>query len=194
METLYADYFWQKGVPKGRRKIGVPPSSAICYKIITDPYRKRFSIEQYEKGAFKQVVYDSIYLDFRRLKPSEQQGWQQEVISQSDREIVCLIRNQEERVLYREIQEFEGSFCRSCSLYAPQGLLLSIHRMSYTALGDAFDGTLLYDGHTRLVLAKRYQSSEQGEFTELLEERWDLEDASFLNAWEGQKGDQTRLL
>lgn len=188
MHPLYRDYIWQKGVPVGRGTLTNTDLSTVpmAYKIIVDPYRKRFSIERYQNTLFDRLVYDSLLLDFRHLKPADQQGWQRETLSQADKEAVCLIRNQEERLLYREHHTFEGVLCRECRITSLQGVLLSTHRMYYTTLGDAFDGTLLYDSNDHLVLAKRYTCSPSGEFLELLEERWDQADPSYLSRWQSQ--------
>jgi len=187
MHPLYRDYIWQKGIPVGQGRLSEPdvdaPSSA--YKIVVDPYRKRFTIECYQGPVFQCLVYDSQLLDFRHLKPATQQGWQREVIHQSDSEIICLIRNQEERLLYRELHSFAGSLCRECRITSLHETLLSTHRMYYTHLGDRFNGTLLYDSNHHLVLAKRYACGTGGEFTDLLEERWDQADPSYLSSWQG---------
>lgn len=186
MHPLYRDYIWQKGVPTGCGRLTAEEATTtpFFYKIVTDPYRKRFSVERYNAGRLDRVVYDSLLLDFRHLKPSDQQGWQRELISQSDLTQVCLIRNQEERVLYRELLRFEGHLCRECRIVSLQDVLLSTHCMRYTALGDRFNGILLHDCNDHIVLAKRYASGADGDFTELLEERWDLRDPSFLSRWE----------
>lgn len=185
MHPFYRDYIWKKGVPLGCGRLLDDQILQLpfAYKIVDDPYRKRFSIERYLGAAFDQVIYDSQLLDFRRLKPAEQQGWQREIIQQTANETSCLIRNQEERMLYLEHLRFESQYCRECRLSTPQGTPLSIHRLFYTALNDSFDGILLYDNNDHLVLAKRYAVGPTGEFTELLEERWDHQDPSFLSRW-----------
>lgn len=186
LHSFFRDYFWQTGIPRGRGRLTDEEASrqAFAYKIVDDPYRKRFCIERYQGPRFERVIYDSNLLDFRRLKPVEQQGWQREVVRQTADEIVSLIRNQEERALYLEHMRFEGSRCRQCQLTTTQGVALSLHIMFYTALNDSFNGILFYDTHDHLVLAKRYAVGPTGEFTELLEERWDQDDSSFLSRWQ----------
>lgn len=175
MHPYFRDYVWQKGVPRGAGRLSAEEAAQapFAYKIVDDPYRKRFSVERYCGPVFEQVIYDSQLLDFRRLKPAEQQGWLREIVRQTSSETRCLIRNQEERLLYAELLTFEGSYCRECLLSTPQGTLLSIHRLFYTGLGDAFNGIRLYDINDHLVLEKRYAVGPSGEFTQLLEERWD---------------------
>ena len=181
----YQDYFWKQGRPQGRGgRNDLPDDPAQpSYAIRTDPYHKRYSIELYSGHQFKRVVYDSLLLDFRRLKLSEQQGWQRELIRQTPTCSWSWIRNQEDRAILREKLQFEGPFCRKCHIYGPQGLLLAKQKMFYTALNDTWNGTLLYDRHQHLVLAKRYRASEDGVFEELLEERGDLSDLNFLESW-----------
>lgn len=186
MHPYYRDYCWQNGVPRGCGRVPDTDLSlhAVAYRIIDDPYRKRFSVERYRDGLFDVIAYDSQLLDFRKLKPVEQQGWQRQVLETSGDATVCLIRNQEERVLYVERMRFDGTRCRECQLSTPQGVVLSIHRMFYRDLGDGFDGILLHDANDHCVLAKRYAIGLTGEFSELLEERWDLQDSSFLARWQ----------
>lgn len=180
----YRDYFWKNGRPQGRGHI--PPSEDLAlrsYVIQTDPYHKRYSIELYQGLRLKQVVYDSALLDFRRLKESEQQGWQRECIKQDATSSLFWIRNQEDRAILREKLDFENSLCRRCRIYGPQGLLLATQTMFYTALHDPWNGVLLHDRYLHLVLAKRYSAYADGTFEKLLEERWDLSTLHFLKEW-----------
>lgn len=184
MITHYQNYFWKNGRPQGQGKV-IPSDEPLTqsYRIQTDPYHKRYSIELYAGRRLKKVVYDSLLLDFRRLKESEQQGWQRECIRQEGAKSSFWIRNQEDRAILREKLEFNGSLCRKCRIYGPQGLLLATQTMFYTVLGDAWNGVLLHDRHQHLVLAKRYLAGDDGVFQELLEERWDLPCLKFLEKW-----------
>ncbi len=172
MSKLYLDYYWSHGVPKGSSVVheGVPEA----YKIVDDPYHKRYSVERYKDGRFAEVIYDSALLDFRHLKPAAQQGWQREEISRTDTVIECLLRNQEDRVVFLEKHSFEGHLCRRCEVYSPHQMLCSVHQMHYTALGDTWDGVILWDRNQHRVMIKRYSVLDNGEFGELLEECWEL--------------------
>lgn len=183
MHAFYADYIWQKGTPRGHQRLLEPTSAPHAYKIVVDPYYKRHTIERYQAGRFESLIYDSLLLDFRHLKTSEQHAWQREIISQTSTEMVCLIRDQIDRVIYFETHRFEGMLCRECRMFSPHRLELSTLRMFYTGLNDPFNGVLLYDRNDHLVLAKRYAINGLGEFTELLEERWDMHQPSFLDRW-----------
>lgn len=177
----YRDYVWLKGVPHGREPLGTEEiqSEAVSYKIVDDPYHKRYSLERYEKGHFSSVVYDSMQLDFRHLKPAEQQGWCKEVTCADEDATSCLIRNQDDRVIYLETHVFDGDVCRECHIFSPQGLLLATNRMYYRSQGDATDGVVLYDRLDKPVMYKLYETGEDGQFTELVEERWDSNPLEF---------------
>ena len=66
MFKYYSDYYWKDGKPYGKDEIN-PNQSPFAYKIVQDPYFKRFSIEKYRQEHFEKNVYDSILLDFRHL-------------------------------------------------------------------------------------------------------------------------------
>lgn len=180
MTSCYHDYFWLKGVPKGYDCLqeGTDCAACICYKIVDDPYRKRFSIERYEKGRFATIVYDSLLLDFRHIKPAEQQGWSKETTTADEDSVTCVIRNQDDRIIYIETHAFEADVCRECQIFSPQGLFLAINRMFYKSKGDATDGVVLFDRQDKPVMYKLYETGEDGQFTDLIEERWDLTDLS----------------
>jgi hypothetical protein len=177
MTKHYRDYCWQDGSPLGLQEVDLS-SQGECYKIVSDPYHKRISVEKYAQGQFTRVVYDSIFLDFRHLRKPEQTAWQKIPVSEEPHRTLCLIRNQDDRVLYRETHYFEGSLCRSCRVESPQGILLSTHSMSYTHLGDPFDGVTLFDAEGKVVLVKRYEyDAEALQFTTLLTEDWKPKEA-----------------
>jgi hypothetical protein len=170
----YQSYFWRMGKPYGK---GVLPPSAECsYKIVTDPYFKRFSVEKYKKGHFDQVIYDSLLLDFRRLNPLNQMAWQKEMLKEQQDISICLLRNEEDRAVLIEKHHFEGDRCRSCTLTSIHGIFLSTHRMYYKALNDSFDGVVLFDVENRPVMMKLYEiDPATGEFSTLLKEEWNME-------------------
>jgi hypothetical protein len=177
MHKFYRDYFWKGGLPYGIGGEAAPPDSD-AYKIVMDPYRKRVTLELYRNGAFNSILYDSLWLDFRHLKPEHQTQWQRETVSETRDGLVCLIRNHDDRVILKEETLYEGDLCRECRILSPQGIPLSIHKMTYTALNDPFDGVTLFDINRRPVMRKTYLFDEQSRaFTELLKEEWDFSHA-----------------
>lgn len=174
MVTHYRDYGWVKGVPKGIERLDTGDLSPDLqyYRIITDPYHKRYTVERYESGRFSTVVYDSMLLDFRHIKPAEQQGWSKETASADENTVTCIIRNPDDRVIYLETHRFEGEICRECQILTPQGLLLATNRMFYIQRGDQANRVVLYDRQDKPVMFKTYASDEQGQFTDLIEEQW----------------------
>lgn len=185
MAARYRDYYWRKGVPRGKDPINNDEAQTldVSYKIVDDPYHKRYSVERYENGHFNSIVYDSILLDFRHLKPAEQQGWCKETTATDENAVTCLIRNQEDRLIYLETHIFEDDVCRECSIFSPHGLLLATSRMFYRSEDDATDGVVLFDRQDRPVMYKLYEIGEDGTFTELIEEQWDLTDKESFNKW-----------
>lgn len=178
MTKHYADYFWKDGIPCGRGTVEAI-STKDTYKIVSDPYYKRVSIEKYLLGKFAEVIYDSVFLDFRHLKKPEQTAWQKIPITENEEFVVCLIRNQDDRVLYTETHQFSEGLCRECRVTTPQGILISTHRMYYTTLGDRFDGVILYDALDHPVMVKRYEFDEKDkQYTTLLGEDWDMQNPS----------------
>lgn len=162
----FRNYFWKEGKP-----VGKDPSDATgeTFKVITDPYRKRFSVESYSAGKFVDVVYDSNLFDFRHLKSAEIEAWQRECIDGLPNR--SLIRNIDERVILMEEAHFEGDLCTGCTLYSPQGIWIATQKMHLTSKGDAFNGVSLMDKLKRPVLIKEY-SIEEGAFSLLLQEKW----------------------
>lgn len=176
MNKNFKDYFWKEGIPYGIEVAdSVSATQGLTYKIIMDPYRKRISIESYRQGQFSAVVYDSALLDFRHLKAAEQTAWQKIIIYEGDDGMRCLIRNQEDRLLFVETYLFQEGLCRECRVVSAHGVPLSLHRMFYTALHDAFNGVILYDQNSHPVMSKRYEvDKDTSEFTTLLLEDWNL--------------------
>lgn len=170
--THYRDYVWKNRIPCGTGV--VDPAQEASYKIVMDPYRKRVSIEHYEMGKFAGIAYDSAIFDFRKLEPIQQMAWQREAISEQPTETICLIRDQDDRIILIETQLFEKDLCRECRLVSPQGIEVSTHRIFYRSLHDPFDGVILFDANAHPVMLKRYQVGEEGNFTDLIEERWDF--------------------
>lgn len=172
----FLDYYWKNGIPYGKEIVHCLESMP-SYKIVSDPYRKRISIEKYLSGHFIESIYDSILLDFRHLKAAEQHAWQHSSISENESTSTSLIRNQDDRILFKEYSVFEQGFCRKCTIYSPQNILLSVHKMYYERLNDSFNGVILFDVNEHPVMKKKYEvDQDTGEFSVLLEECWDFVD------------------
>lgn len=171
MTKYYEDYVWKEGIPYGIRE--VDPMAVSSYKIAMDPYRKQISIESYSQSNFVRIVYDSALLDFRKLKPVEQYAWQKMSIKETPETSVCLIRNQDDRVILIETYLFERNLCRECRVSSSHGIPLSIQRMSYKLLGDPYNGVVLFDQNEHQVMYKHYDADETtGEFTQVIKEEW----------------------
>lgn len=169
MSKFYQEYYWKGGFPYGNKV------STDGYKIVADPYRKWVSIEQYHQGSFKKVVYDSRFIDFRKLNPSEQTAWERELESEGEEQAVYLIRNGDDRLVYRETSFFLSGRCMECHIHSPQDILLSVHKMSYIEFGGEFNGVTLYDSNAHTVMIKKYSIDDEGQFSDLLEEIWDFD-------------------
>lgn len=170
----YQSYYWKDGKPYGKDR--TDSDQAISYRIVTDPYHKRYSLEKYQDRTFNCLVYDSIFLDFRHLNPTNQTAWQREVLEEKDETLVYLIRNQDDRLILIETQYFEENQCRFCELRSVHQVFISTHRMYYKKLKDPFDGVVLYDSQNQPVMIKTYELDPQtGEFSTLLTEEWDME-------------------
>ena len=159
---MHHDYVWINGIPYG---VG----EGNRFKIVSDPYRKRISLEEYAEGLFIRVIYDSALLNFRHLNPVDQMAWEKKEVGDKS-----FIRDQDDRLLYIEDYTFAGKRCRGCKINSPHGLLLATSRMYYEDLGDSFNGVILYDVNEKAVLQKRYRMDEQNsEFGELIAEERD---------------------
>lgn len=174
MHSIYSDFYWKRGVPLGLKKLQDYQTHSDAYKIVTDPYRKRFTIENYRFGIFQKVIYDSQLLDFRKLTMSEQVGWEREILSENSHKVEAIIRNMEERVVLLEKYHFEGGVCRECQIFSLQNNHLATQKMFYETLHDSFNGVLLFDATGRRVLKKVYQVNQEGQFTHLLREEQEI--------------------
>jgi hypothetical protein len=167
----FEDYFWKDGKPVGIRKT---PPEAISFRIITDPYKKRFSVEKYSLEKCQEVIYDSNLFDFRHLKNGADAAWQRECIEEKEEQDLSYIRNMDERIILKEEAFFSGNFCRSCKIYSPHGVLIAIQKILHRSQGDPFNGVILQDILEHPILVKHYELDESsGEFTTLLKEIWD---------------------
>lgn len=176
MTKFYRDYFWKGGIPYGLGNgQNTLQDMSEGYKIVSDPYHKRISVEKYSQGHLTEIIYDSAFLDFRHLKPNTQYAWHKEVIKESDTEAVAVIRNQDDRVVAIETYTFENGLCRSCQAHTPHGIPISTQKLYYTALGDPFNGVGLFDRNNKPVMQKKYGVDKEGEFTNVLEETWEFQ-------------------
>lgn len=184
----YRDYFWKEGAPCGISFLkNLSSYDGISYQIISDPYRKRISIEEYRQQSFKQTIYDSALLDFRRLNPTDQTAWEKVPVEETEDHATCLIRNQDGRAIFFEEYRFAGTRCRSCRIKSVHGYPISTQKILYTSLGDPFNGVILYDMNQHLVMYKRYKIDEEsGEFTQVIEENWNMQN---ITAYEDILGD-----
>ena len=174
MSKHYRDYFWKEGLPIG---IGPSPEAppGISYKLPSDPYHKRVSIEKYRDGAFAGVVYDSALFNFRHLNTANQMSWQKAIVEESLEQAVCHIRDQDDRLILIEEYRFEENLCRECRAYSATRLLLSIQKMLYVELHDSFNGLILYDTNEHPVMSKKYVWDKAAcAFSTLLEEKWTM--------------------
>lgn len=174
----FQDYYWKDGKPYGRKE--VDPTIAPCsYKVIVDPYYKRFSVERYRFSRLEKVIYDSYLLDFRHLTLKGQTAWQRELVKEEESSSLGLLRNQEDRAILFEGLMFENDLCRQCTTTSIHGVPLATHKMYYRSLTDAFNGVILYDIEERPVMMKVYEVDDNGEeFTNLLLEIWDMQNYS----------------
>lgn len=172
MLSFYATYRWKKGIPYGTELAS--PHTIDSYKIISDPYYKRLTIEKYRQGAFLEVVFDSHFIDFRHLNERNQKAWGRQTIEETTTTTTCLIRDMDDRILFLEKHHFKNGRCLSCEIFTPQGWLLAINQMFYQEWGDAFNGVILYDRERIPVMKKSYSLTPEHEFHEVLEENWHI--------------------
>jgi hypothetical protein len=169
MHKYFSDYKWENGRPVGIQVIDEENlKDKTSYKIVSDPYHKRISIEKYHGKTFVEIVYDSALFDFRRLKPEEQNAWHKTTIEETSSSLSSLIRDQDDRVILIEKYLFEEGLCRECRVQHPTGELVSVQKIFYTSLNDSFDGVILFDRTDRIVMRKEYEvDALTGEFSTL---------------------------
>lgn len=170
MHKHYNEYYWKNGKPYGK---GVTDDlSGITFRIVVDPYYKRFSVEEYRNFNFHQLIYDSALFDFRALLKPEQAVWLREKLNDQTE----IIRDEIDRIILIESYQFEEGFCRECRVTTPFNTLVSLHRLHYHHLGDAINGVILYDRAGSPVMKKTYALQKDSlEFGELLDETWEME-------------------
>jgi hypothetical protein len=170
----YQNYYWKKGKPYGKAEAD-PTTSEVSYKIVPDPYHRRFTIEKYAFGHFREIIYDSFLLDFRHLHSIDQAAWQKVKLEGDPLASKYLLINQDDRAVLIETYLFENNVCRSCQIQSVHGLPIATNQMYYETLGDLFNGIILYDNEKRPVLIKKYEvDAISGEFSNLLSEQLDM--------------------
>ncbi len=176
MYLYYSDYYWDFGKPRGKNSGEVQRNhKEIRYRIVQDPYFRRYTIEKYSPDTRPELVYDSALLDFRKVKKMEQTGWKKEILEENADTIFCLIRDQDDRIILEESYTFREGLCTGCEIFYPSGGLLSTQVIHYKALGDEDNVVILYDRLLRPVVKKIYAAHETtGEFTDLLHECWNF--------------------
>ncbi|MEX1012923.1 MAG: hypothetical protein WD595_03135 [Waddliaceae bacterium] len=166
MSKHYLSYSWKNGTPYGISSVESPKKDQVTFLILSDPYLKRISVEKCIGGLFESLIYDSYLLDFRKLRPEFQLAWGRESLNEG----VNLVRDQDDRVVVKEICTFDGNRCRQCDLYSPHGFLLGIQMIHYKELGDPYNGVTLYDALHQPVLIKKYSLNTETGFFDKLEE------------------------
>lgn len=172
------DYFWKNGAPALINHRKGPLAEGISFKLISDSYQKHLTLEMYRDGAYDHTIYDSLILDFRKLKPVDQTGWRQEIAARGKDEHKVLIRDLDDRVIHIECHTFENSICRKCLIYSCHGWLAAYHKLFYVTLGDSFNGVILFDTHHKPVVIKKYDVDGSNDFTTLKSETWDMKHAA----------------
>lgn len=173
MNSFFKDYRWIKGKPVGFDPLTEESRQnndrELNFKIVVDPYFKRYTIEQYFGRTFQNVVYDSLLLDFRKISPQEQTAWERQFLEKSEHKELAIIRDIHDRIILKEEYLFQEGLCRSCLIFSPQGWHLATQKIFYRKFGDPFNGVHLYDLLDHLVIEKKYQADEEGNFLQLLE-------------------------
>lgn len=118
MSKHYQNYLWQDGMPCG---LSPTAPEGMTYKVISDPYHKRISIERYLEGQFLEVIYDSTLFDFRHLRPELQTAWQKTVVSETAEKIISQIRNQDDRLILVEEYLFDNEDVGNAARALPKG-------------------------------------------------------------------------
>lgn len=144
-----------------------------CVKIATDAYFKRYVIERYKKGIYQETLYDSALLDFRKLDPKIQLGWQKASIQISSEKQVHRLLDLEERTLLLETSFFKEGLCVLTKSHHPQGTLLCENHLFYKQFGSILNCAILLDRIGKPVVIKEYEQDSCGEFSTLLYENWE---------------------
>jgi hypothetical protein len=179
-KTLFKNYYWSKGKPIGESPLS-EKSEGEGFRIFSDPYRKWLTIERYWDLQFQEVVYDSRWIDFRKLKLQEHRAWRKEIVEETPEQSAFWIRNEEDRVIFKEVCHFEHQECTSCSVYTPNHFLLCTHQLYYRKKGCKINGIVLQDRCQKIVFYRIYRDYQEGQFVDLLKEEWECRNSAPLN-------------
>ncbi len=146
MFSFYEDYVWKEGKPVGIGKIVDPLQGQSVYRIVADPYRKWVSVEGYSGKAFDRVIYDSRFLDFRKLTPTHQAAWRKESIDSHN----SWIFNEDDRLILKESYMYENEVCREVKIFSPYSTLICLYVLPEGPTGPV----TLYDGNNRIVMQR----------------------------------------
>jgi hypothetical protein len=167
MHKAYKDYYWKNGKPQGQNL--ADPEASTAFRVFVDPYFKRYTVEELFEGHFHRLIYDSALFDFRHLKRPENDKWRREPLSENE----WLLRDEIDRPILKEIYTFEKDLCRQTQILTPQDHPVALQKITYTHLGDPFNGVTLFDLAGKAVLRKTYTWEPSSRtFTTLLEECW----------------------
>lgn len=162
MYPFFNDYIWREGKPVGK---GIVKSeAALAYRIVMDPYKKWISIEMYKRGHFTTLLYDSRFLDFRKLNAKNQLGWRKTPFGSDE----SWIYNEEDRLILRE-----KATPSECFIYSLHGVLLCRY-----ALFTEKAQVVLYDAHSHPVMMQSYRTYSRGEFIDLQKEEWSISEGN----------------
>lgn len=176
MQHFFKDYYWKDGKPYGLEKTEV--IIGRLFKIVSDPYYKRISIESYQDGFFEKVIYDSLFLDFRKLKPMNQIAWERETLYQNATSMKCLLRDECHRAILIENYVIQEGVTLKCEIRSVHGIEIGTQSLYYTARNDPFNGVILFDNLLKPVMKKSYEVEDSYEFTELIQEEWEFKHES----------------
>lgn len=177
MLKYFLKYIWKNGIPYGITPLSESDiQTKTSFKLVADPYKKHITIEKYVQGNFDSIVFDSQLINFKKLKPEFQTVWSKEVIRESVDEMSCLIRDQDDRIIYIEEYQFTDNICRKCLIKSPLHIDLAYQAILLKKFGDPFNGVVLFDRELVPVMYKEYQVEEEScQFMELLKEEWKIE-------------------
>ncbi len=139
MHHYYKEYRWQKGKPLGITQ--TENLSGTTYRIVADPYQKWITLEAYLEGHFQRLIYDSRFLDFRKLTPTDQAAWRKEKISEEE----AWIFNEDDRLILHE-----RCSDKEILISSPYGFLVARYELPEGAEG----AITLYDSNGHVVIQR----------------------------------------
>lgn len=151
MHHYFRDYLWKDGKPYGVHKTPFS-SEAILYRLVSDPYQKWITIEIYNKGSFQNILYDSRFLDFRKLTPTNQNAWRRQSVDETE----AWIFNEDDRLILKEVCLYKEEICREVKIYSPYHLLICCYEMEEGPAGPVS----LWDSNGHRVMSRTFDSSK----------------------------------